>query len=178
MRLLSRHRNVMKFTIFLLLSGLSLMVGCTATARLYPVQGPLSLQTPLPVFAGKLDGAINSGNVSFVMSDGELCKGRWTRLVPVRDPKGATTAGAPSSAGTPATSGMSSVWDAVYGSGFYVAHVLGDQYYAQGVITGDRGTVVNVEFYHAVRPSTHIAGVARDSKGNIYKMVFTNLGAT
>jgi len=177
MMLLSRHSSVMKATVILILLAFFLMVGCTATARLYPVQGPLSLQTPLPVFAGKLQGAINSGNVSFVMSDGEVCRGRWTRVVPVQAPNSATAAGAPASAGTPATGGMPSVWDAVYGSGFYVAHVLGDQYYAQGVITGDRGTVVDVEFYHADRPSTHIAGVARDSKGNIYKMVFANLGA-
>ena len=167
----------MKTKAVLILLGLSVMVGCTATARLYPVQGPLSLQTPLPVFAGKLNGAINSGNVSFVMSDGEVCKGRWTRVVPVQAPS-ATAAAAPASVAPPATGGMSSVWDAVYGSGFYVAHVLGDLYYAQGVITGDRGPIVNVEFYHAAPPSSHIAGVARDSKGNIYKMVFTNLGAT
>jgi hypothetical protein len=154
------------------------MVGCTATARLYPVQGPLALQSPLPVFAGKLDGSANSGNVSFVMADGEVCKGRWTRVIPERAPKSTTAAVSPASANTPATSNMSSVWDVVYGSGYYVAHVLGDRYYGQGVITGDRGTVVNVEFYHANGPSTHVAGVARDSKGNIYKMVFTNLGAT
>lgn len=161
MRFVSHLGSVMKTAPILL--SFTLMVGCTATARLYPVQGPLSLQTPLPVFAGKLQGAINSGRVSFVMSDGEVCKGRWTRVVPMQAPK---------------SSGMPSVWDAVYGPGFYVAHVLGDQYYAQSVITGDRGTVVNVEFYRAARPGTHIAGVARDSKGNIYKMVFTNLGAT
>lgn len=154
------------------------MAGCTATARLYPVQGPLALQSPLPVFAGKLGGATNSGNVSFAMADGEVCKGRWTRVIPERAPKSTAAAVAPASANSPATKGMSSVWDAVYGPGFYVAHVLGDKYYAQGVITGDRGTVVNVEFYRASGPSTHIAGVARDSKGNIYKMVFTNLGAT
>jgi hypothetical protein len=55
---------------------------------------------------------------------------------------------------------------------------LGKQYFADGAITGNLGTVLNVEFYRADPPATHIAGGAKDSKGNIYKMVFAALGAT
>lgn len=155
----------MKTRVALVLLALSAMLGCSATARLYPTQGPLSLQTPSPVFVGRLTGAVNSGTVSFVMADGEVCKGRWARVVPA-------------TAGTPAANGMPSVWDTVYGSGYYVAHVLGKRYFADGAITGNLGTVLNVEFYRADPPATHIAGVAKDSKGNIYKMVFTAVGAT
>lgn len=42
----------------------------------------------------------------------------------------------------PDTSGMSSVWDTVYGSAFYVSHVLGKKFYAQGSASGNHGTVV------------------------------------
>ena len=166
----------MKTKVFLVLLGLSIMLGCTATARLYPVQGPLSQQAPLPVFVGKLNGSVNSGNISFVMADGEVCTGRWTRVVSAAAPKNGTAVVAPA-AGAPPSTGMASIWDTVYGSGYFVAHVLGDLYWGTAVITGNRGTVLNVEFYRANPPGTRIAGVAKDSKGNIYKMVFSPTGA-
>ena len=125
-------------TFSFVLLGLSLMTGCTAAVRLYPVQGPLSVRTPVPVFSGRLTGILNSGTASFVIGDGE-------------------------------------VWDTVYGSGYYVAHVLGATLYAEAAITGDRGTVLDVEFY---RPNPggeeiRILGAARDSKDNIYKLALT-----
>jgi len=152
---------------------LPMMLGCSATFRLYPVHGPLSAQTPLPVFPGKLTGLVNTGGISFVMPDGEVCKGRWTRVVPTKAPNGAATVN------TPATNGMASVWDAVYGSGFYVSRVLGSYYYAHAAITETPGTVLNIEFYSADAGSKHIHifGVAKDNKDNIFKMVFNMVGA-
>jgi hypothetical protein len=125
----------------------------------------------LPVFSGKLSGILNAGDVSFVIGDGEVCKGRWTRVVPVK------TANKGAAAATPLSSGMPAVWDTVYGSGYYVAHVLGASLYAQAAITGDRGTVLDVEFY---RPNpggeqVRILGVAKDSKDNIYKLVLNRM---
>jgi len=108
---------------------------------LYPVQGPLSTQTPSPVFPGKLSGGLNSGGVSFVIGDGEVFKGGWTRVIPVKSTQGAAMVSSPQSEGMPAA------WDRVYGSGFYVAHVLGAVLYARAVITGNRGTVLQLEFY-------------------------------
>jgi hypothetical protein len=150
--------------------GISLMLGCSGTARLYPVHGPLSAQTPLPVFPGKLSGWVNAGNISFAMSDGEVCKGRWTRVGAVNAPNGAATAN------IPATNGMASVWDAIYGSGFYVSHILGSEWYGQAVVTGDRGTILKVEFYSWGKRTQPI-GVAKDNKDNIYKMVFPRIEA-
>ena len=156
-------------TFSFVLLGLSLMTGCTAAVRLYPVQGPLSVRTPVPVFSGRRTGILNSGTASFVIGDGEVCKGRWTQVVPVKTGKGAGKVSNPLSQGMPA------VWDTVYGSGYYVAHVLGATLYAEAAITGDRGTVLDVEFY---RPNPggeeiRILGVARDSKDNIYKLALT-----
>jgi hypothetical protein len=48
----------------LLLLGISTMLGCTHTARLYPVQGPLSAQTPLPVLFAKIMGTFTPGDHS------------------------------------------------------------------------------------------------------------------
>ncbi|MGB6803488.1 MAG: hypothetical protein WBE31_14575, partial [Candidatus Sulfotelmatobacter sp.] len=56
-------------------------------------------------------------------------------------------------------------WDAVYGEGFFVAHILGNEF-GQGVFTGNQGTVLQVETLDGRN------GVAVDNKGNTYKMVW------
>jgi hypothetical protein len=56
-------------------------------------------------------------------------------------------------------------WDAVYGEGFFVAHILGNKF-GQGVFTGNQGTVLQVESLDGRN------GVAVDNKGNTYKMVW------
>jgi len=67
---------------------------------------------------------------------------------------------------------MSAAWDAVYGPGYYTAHVLGKRLYAEAAITGEQGIVYHVEFYRDDDPHViRILGVAKDSAGNIYKMV-------
>jgi hypothetical protein len=114
---------------FVLLVAFTL-TGCRATGRLYPVQGPLSTQTPPPVLVAKITGAFNSGNISVVLADGEVCKGRWATVTRPR-----VSSGAPLATAAPAEN-MSSIWDTVYGSGFYVAHVLGARLYAQAQLQG------------------------------------------
>ena len=145
---------------------LSLLVlsGCMRTVRFYPVQGPLATQTPSPVAVGKVTGALNSGSFSVTLSDGEVCKGHWS-VVP-RPSK---------SSAAPDNSEMAAVWDTVYGSGFYTAHVLGAKLYARSQLAGDRGTKLEVEMYRPEGNSgemTPIKGVGKDDKGNIYKLTF------
>ena len=155
----------MKLKLCVLLLGISVMLGCSRTYRFYPVQGPLSAQTPSPVLVAKMTGAISSGSISVVLSDGEVCTGRWAEVPRLQVPKGANTATVPADS-------MSSVWDTVYGSGYYVSHVLGARS-ARGVISGNQGTVLNVELY-ATPEGEHtfvIKGVAKDNKDNIYKVV-------
>lgn len=157
-----------KFRFFIL--AVFLLSGCRATGRLYPVQGPLSAQTPTPVLFAKLTGAFNSGNLSVVLADGEVCKGHWTTVPGVKPSPGAAPAG------TAPPTAMSAVWDTVYGSGFYVSHVLGTRLYVQAVIPGDRGSFLHVEMYRPgaqeANTAASIKGVAKDNKDNIYKLVF------
>jgi hypothetical protein len=160
----------MKSRLALLLLCLPVLSGCTATARLYPVQGPLAAQTPSPVYVAKMTDGLHAGNFSAVLSDGEVCKGRWEI---VARPK---TSGAPVSANDTAKPNLASEWDIVYGPGYYVAHVLGSRLYGRAVVSGDRGTVLNVEIY---KPDTSkdatvssIKGVAKDNNSNIYKVTF------
>jgi hypothetical protein len=41
---------------------------------------------------------------------------------------------------------MSADWDAVYGQGYFVSHVLGRWLYARAVIAGDNGETFHIEF--------------------------------
>jgi hypothetical protein len=139
------------------------LCGCVFHGQLYPVQGSLAAQTPIPVESVKMSGALNSGNVSVVLNAGEVCKGQWSVV-----PRG-------SGAGATATTSMSEAWDAVYGHGFYTSHVLGARLYARSTLTCNQGTKLNLEMY---RPDTaqvvvgEIRGVAEDDKGNVYKLTF------
>jgi hypothetical protein len=159
----------MRLKLCFLLLGISIMLGCSHKYRFYPVQGPLADQTPLPVLVAKLTGSFpfTSGNISVVLSDGEVCNGHWAQVPRVKVPKGANTASAPDA------KGMSSVWDTVYGSGFYVSHVLGSTN-AQASASGDRGTVLNVEMNAMPEGDKNVIvkGIAKDNRDNIYKVVY------
>lgn len=108
--------------------------------------------------------------MTVVLADGEVCKGHWA-TVPLHP-----VAKAGATASTAPDSNMSSVWDTIYGSGFYVSHVLGQRLYVQAVIPGNRGTVLKVEMYRSAGGEPNllreIKGVAKDNKDNIYKLVF------
>jgi hypothetical protein len=155
----------MKTRLLGLLIAVSFLSGCYANMHLYPAQGPIATQSPLPVFTAKITGR-TSGDITLPFVGGEVCKGHWTRVARVQGPTGQTTS-------TPSAKDMPAVWDAVYGQGFYTSHVLGTWLYGTAVLTGDHGTVMDVEFSSSDNEEhASTRGVARDDKGNIYKVVF------
>jgi hypothetical protein len=99
------------------------------------------------------------GNVSATLPDGEVCHGNLAKL-----------------AATDATSrSMEGDWDRVYGDGFFVATLLGKER-GRAILAGSTGTCLQIEVYNprlnhggTVRD---IEGVARDDKGNLYKVTF------
>lgn len=144
------------------------MSGCYRYAHLYPIQGPLASQAPPPVFTAKMTGAFNSGSVSVTLANGEVFSGPWKAISVKERAQNATAA-------KPAVS-LASAWDMVYGQGFYTAHVLGTPLFAQATLTGNQGTLLQVEMYRQehggdTAASLDIKGVAKDSKDNIYKLV-------
>ena len=159
----------MKCSAIFVLLCVSLLSGC-ATARLYPVQGPLSQQNPAPVYVAKLDGALYSGSFKVILGNGEVGQGRWG-MVP--RPNKSSDSGYSAS---PSSGDMATEWDTVYGQGFYTAHVLGAKLHAKAEVTGNQGTVLHVEMYKPDkvedRSPGSIKGVAKDDKGNIYKVAF------
>jgi hypothetical protein len=113
---------------------------------------------------------VNPQTLSTVLSNGEIFKGIWT--VP-----SVKTRAERAAAGKPQLTNLASTWDTVYGPGFYTAHVLGTRYFAQASITGNQGTLLQVEMYRLDTGAETdllqaIKGVAKDSKGNEYKLAF------
>src|SRR5277367_4458327 len=90
-----------------LLLSAPLLSGCLAwpQGHLYPVQGPLAVQAPAPIYTVTLSGLAGSGSMSVELADG-TASGSWA----VVSPQDATA------------SKLSVQWDAVYGAGFFVAN--------------------------------------------------------
>jgi hypothetical protein len=139
-----------------------LLSGCYRIGRLYPVQGPLAAQTAPPIYAAKMTGAFNSGNITVTLANGEVCKGAWGLVSRV-----------PTDNATPSGVNWPKAWDAVYGGGYYTANVLGARLHVRSTLTGSKGTTLDVEMFRRDVPGqlTEIHGVAQDSGGNIYKIV-------
>ena len=147
--------------------------GCLQVAHFYPVQGPLAAQTPPPIYTGRITGVINSGSISARLDNGQQFSGHWQ----------AQSVGAlakQSRAGVVPPFNLSAEWDAVYGPGFYTAHVLGAHLFARTTLTGSQGGALHVEMISqpvetadakdVVAPN--ISGVAKDERGNVYKVAF------
>lgn len=141
------------------------IVACSTTATLYPVDGPMSKQQPLPVLTATVDGIMgNTGGISLSLPNGEQCTGRWSSIAPMSVGFSAATASGS------ATSGMASVWTAVYGSGFSIRNLPGVNK-GEAMLVGNRGTVIQVEFYTG-SGTANGTGVAKDNKGNVFKVLF------
>lgn len=146
---------------------------CVRVAHFYPVQGPLAVETPPPIYTGKIAGVINSGSISAKFANGQQYSGQWQG-------QSASALAKESSRGVVPPFNLSAEWDAVYGSGFYTAHVLGAHLFARTTLTGTQGGTLQLEMISqpvetadakdAAAPA--IKGVARDEKGNVYKVAF------
>jgi hypothetical protein len=103
----------MKGSLVLVVFCLAAMGGC-ASARMYPVRGPLTQQTPVPVYKAKMTQGpmIPHGSFSAVLGDGEVCKGEWKLIFGSKTPKPAAPGAGPS------TQGLAVDWDIVYGTGY------------------------------------------------------------
>jgi hypothetical protein len=116
--------------------------------HLYPVQGPLSQQNPTPIYAG----TAGATGISFTSPSGEACESGVSNVAP----------------GQPA-SDLAGAWDAIYGPGYYVAHVLGataGHFTATFKCSG--GTMF--EWEASAIGQTVYQGAAKDNIGNVYKV--------
>lgn len=155
--------------------GALFLLGCTTpiaytTSYLFPIQGPTSTQRPIPVIPVSVenDVALAGGNVgfmagdiSFSLPDGETFRGRWSREAYINSD--------PATLAQQRETDIKSAWDIVYGDGYYVSNVLGSLIHSRAILKGSKGTNIQIEFNSAQPWPTR--GVAKDDKGNIYKLV-------
>jgi len=137
--------------------------------RLYPVQGPAAAQAHPAEFTAKLPLG-KARKITLVQANGESFAGTWS--IVTASTANAKPPGDPTS--YPPQPNLAFAWDAVYGQGYYVANILGSQTLGQGVVTGNEGTVLQIEFRQErlyLAPVDNSFGVAVDNKGNIYKVV-------
>ncbi|MFZ0279640.1 MAG: hypothetical protein WA254_06155 [Candidatus Sulfotelmatobacter sp.] len=160
----------MKIKLVLTLAALCIcMVGASGNAfaqKLYPVQGPLAAQTPQPIFTGQVRRPMFSvGSVFLLLKSWKVANGEVLEGKPKTVKASSVTAAPPAGQISLPQPNLAFAWDAVYGEGFFVAHILGNEF-GQGVFTGNQGTVLQVETLDGRN------GVAVDNKGNTYKMVW------
>jgi hypothetical protein len=159
----------MKNKLVFALLGVCLTSGGTVAfgQKLYPVLGALSSQATPPVFSGQIRRPMFGGPLptllkSWTLANGEVLPGKLaTVTVSALNTK---TPGTPES--YPPQPNLAFAWDAIYGQGYFAAHILGGKIY-QGTFTGGQGTVLQVEL---LLDGQH--GVAVDNKGNTYKVVW------
>lgn len=148
-------------TAVLLATVLALLGGCElwvkVPGRVYPVQGPLSKEITPPIYTATLSGADSSGTITVHLAPGITCPGEWKPVSP----------------DDPTARQMSVEWDEVYGSGYFVANVLGKRTFARATLMCTDAEKLNLEFHvgQAGRPSSTF-GVVSDGKGNIFKLSF------
>jgi hypothetical protein len=138
--------------------------------RLFPVQGSAATQAAPPAFTAKLtDIWKQSGKITLTQENGESFTGTWT--VVTASFFNAKTPGSPAS--YPPQPNLAYAWDLVYGPGYYIGTILGSQHIGQAVATGDKGTILQLEFHRGQlgEPEDNHFGVAVDNKGNINKVV-------
>ncbi len=130
------------------------LCGCSMTATMLPVEGPLSQLRPVPTIQAKATGVMgNSGGLSWVMPGGERCQGRWssTRGQNVQIASGS----------------LLSQYGATHLSAYSISSSdeLAPGY---ALATCDKGRAFQLEFLSR----GHGFGIAKDNEGNVYRFVF------
>lgn len=154
---MTRNKRFASTSGLFLLVVSSLSIGCSATAMMVPVEGPLSQRQPVPVIQAKASGVMgNSGDLTFTLPDGDACKGRWS-----------------SAAGTALTVGGASLlgqYGSTYITGWSASTGAG-QNPGQAIVTCASGNVVQMEFVTGAGSASGF-GIAKDSAGNVFRVVF------
>ncbi len=142
--------------------------GCTTTARLYPVSGPILSQHATSLNTTLTNAPAGHGKIELALPDGELVKGEYSTKA-----GGSWSFDSQASSSTPPEGAVviaASDWATVFGPSFSVAKMER----GEGKAAGNKGTVFTLEF--AVNGmSGRGYGVAKDSKGNLYRFELAGL---
>jgi hypothetical protein len=140
--------------------------GCHNGAVLHPIQGTS------PKYHAVLDvhGAFDSASFSADLDNDkgwvrhEECRGQWETAGPPKPPADGNAL---------ATNDMTAVWDTVYGERYYEANFSKFKRCARGSGKSKQGTILEAEICKLPdekKGKLTKRGVARDNKGNIYRL--------
>ena len=144
------HYVVILCTIFLVGS-------CSTTVNMYPIEGPLSLQSPLPILIASVDGITsNTGSFSFSLPDGSKCSGTWSSVAPQMISSSSTS--------------LFGRYGSIAGFSITASNLPGvNRGQAFGVCTNNER--FDVEFLTGSGTANGY-GLASDTAGNVYKLIF------
>lgn len=136
-----------------------LLAGCSSSqiVTFYPVKGPLATQVPLPIAKATAEGITgNTGPLTMTLASGETCTGQWSSAAPQQV---AVT-----------SASLFTTYGPVAGYSVTAGNVPGVNR-GEAFMSCDRGTSVQAEFFTGSGTANGY-GVAKDSAGNVYKMLF------
>ncbi len=148
---LNKARFVLTFFV-----AIFFITGCSTIeipARAYPVEGPLvSLGIAKPIEAiFSWDGS-GHGKISFTLNDGEICTGEYNTI---------------------AWSSSTSFFGEIEYRKYWGRSVsLSGMQYGQAITYGDKGTIIQAEYFVSSFSLKHGYGLAKDNKENVYKIMF------
>lgn len=129
---------------------------CTMNASFTPTEGPLAESGITSIPAEFTYNGFGNGKVKVVMPDGEVCEGKYF-----------TVAEGTTSFGTGVVVGAFGATTVNGSSSSYKNKQSG-----RGLLTGDKGRVLEFEYTTSTNSPTHGYGGGKDNKGNLYKFVF------
>jgi hypothetical protein len=145
----------MRYTVTVCLFVLS--SACSTTAKLYPVEGPLSKSEKSKIYEAEVSGVSgNSGEMKMQMDNGVECNGNWS-----------SAAGS----GTTLTTGsLFGQYGSTYGTAVSSSTGTG-QNPGRAVMQCSDGNLIDIEFLTGSGTSNGF-GFAKDKKGNVFRMLF------
>lgn len=135
------------------------LVGCmSTTVSMFPVAGPYSKQAPLPTIEAKASNIIsNSGPMTVTLPDGQSCAGKWASVAPQQ---------------VLMTSGsLFSVYGSAAGFNTITSSNVPGINGGQAFMSCSGGTTIEADFFTGSGTASGY-GIAKDSAGNVYKMIF------
>jgi hypothetical protein len=144
--------RLFSLSLILVLAGCGFAIPFRSPVNLYPLQGPIADKKAVHVISGSEMATVFYDDYEFTFPDGETFSGPDSKI-PARE-SGAKE--------------LASIWDSIYGPGFFVAHVLGAGYHGKAMLTGSKGTTLQVETIAEI--DGPLQGIAKDSHGNVYKV--------
>jgi hypothetical protein len=141
----------------LVLTSIFCLGACSASVELYPVKGPYSEQTNKPIIHATAHGVMgNTGRFVVTLPNNETCEGRWSSAAGVMVASGTGT--------------LFSQYGSLVGFGTAISNVPGVNR-GEAMSFCPSGRSLEAEFYTGSGTANGY-GIARDSEGNVYKMLF------